>query len=328
MGVCLYTGPWMHTEVLSRRLLEFCGPQDFQTVDAQQIKNGALDFQGDRRPDLLVLPGGYSTELAKQLGEDGFEIIREYLRTGGRGLFICASAYSACNFIWHPPGHARIAPQQGHLSHATLDLFPQIEAFGPLPAPADESGPYGHGIETLSGYSGVGNAKVFYVAGPAFKVPASDQFKTLASYQRLEKSTDFSAAIVECTYGEGRVILAGPHIEYTTADIAARVRHPQRHVTMLNTPPMVGHIHPAADFLTSSALRFSISYSPTDPANEVRGGLFNRVMGDLVNVGPRHVEDKSHRHSQGLGSIGRRTLRRNMLLHTDNKKAPGTPDAF
>lgn len=328
MGVCLYTGPWMHTEVLSRRLLKFFGPQDFQTVDAQQIKNGALDFQGDRRPDLLVLPGGYSTELAKQLGQDGFEIIREYLRSGGRGLFICASAYSACNFIWHPPGHPRIAPQQGHLTHPTLDLFPQIEAFGPLPAPADETGPYGHGIESLSDYSGTGDAKVFYVAGPAFKVPAAGHFKTLAHYRRLKGKTDFSAAIVEATYGAGRVILAGPHIEYTTADIAARVGNPRRHVTMLNTPPMVGPVHPAAEFLASSALRFSLSYDPTDAANEVRDGFFNRVVGDLVDLRPRAESPTEGTRTHVLGSIGRRTLRHNMLVHAANKKAPRTVEGF
>lgn len=297
-----------HTEVLERRLKQYFGEQDFRTVSAHDIKTGALDFVDGRRPDLLVMPGGYSVALAEQLGEEGFAHIRKYLTAGGRGLFICASAYSACNFVWHPAGHQRVAPHQGHGSHATLNLFPHINALGPLPAPQDHSGPYGHGIETLSGYTGLGDARTFYVAGPAFQVPSHPGIKVLASYRRLLNTHAASAAIVQCEVGEGRVILAGPHIEYTTADIVARLQGP-RHETLLDTPAQEGpSVQPGADFLRNSSLAFRQTFDPNDPQIEVRAGLFNRILGDLTHMQPRQAQEISR---PGLGTVGRRTLRVN-----------------
>ena len=91
--------------ILSRRLADYFGAHNVALVDAEAIKNGAL--QG---ASLLVMPGGADLAYCEKLNGEGNALIRQFVENGGAYLGICAGAYYACNAIeWAMGTHQEIA---------------------------------------------------------------------------------------------------------------------------------------------------------------------------------------------------------------------------
>lgn len=61
-----------------------------EKVAAEEVRNGALDGFA-----VLIHPGGSGSKQGKQLGEEGREAVRSFVRRGGGFLGICAGAYLA-----------------------------------------------------------------------------------------------------------------------------------------------------------------------------------------------------------------------------------------
>ena len=56
---------------------------------------------------ILIVPGGYTERIARGWGEEGIEAIREFVKTGGAYIGICAGAYLAAERVKigrNPPG--------------------------------------------------------------------------------------------------------------------------------------------------------------------------------------------------------------------------------
>ncbi|NQT16841.1 MAG: biofilm PGA synthesis protein PgaB, partial [Planctomycetes bacterium] len=67
-----------------------------EKVTAEEVRNGALDGFA-----VLVHPGGSGSKQGKQLGEEGREAVRSFVRRGGGFLGICAGAYLAsADYPW------------------------------------------------------------------------------------------------------------------------------------------------------------------------------------------------------------------------------------
>ena len=54
-------------------------------VDGEAVRNGALD-----KADVLVVPGGWSGDESKDLGESGREMVKAFVRRGGGYIGTCA----------------------------------------------------------------------------------------------------------------------------------------------------------------------------------------------------------------------------------------------
>ncbi|MCT4696889.1 MAG: BPL-N domain-containing protein [Candidatus Cardinium sp.] len=152
---------------------------------------------------LLILPGGRDLYYIQSLQGQGNKQIQDYLSGGGNFLGICAGSYYSGTYLVFAPG----TPIEVIGSRA-LGLFQGVVK-GPILAP------YCYGS-----YKGASAARVLittdaqacylYYNGGGYFVDADkiDDTTVLARYQYGE------AAIIQCKYGLGRVILSGVHIEY------------------------------------------------------------------------------------------------------------------
>ena len=74
------------------RLLRSAPEVDSMLITAKDILEGKL-----KGVDVLVMPGGSGLDRCKDLGEEGFETIRKYIREGGRYYGTCAGFAMALN---------------------------------------------------------------------------------------------------------------------------------------------------------------------------------------------------------------------------------------
>jgi glutamine amidotransferase-like uncharacterized protein len=73
----------------------------FEGVSVTKLK--AEDFRSDKLADfdLLMQPGGSGGDQGRKLGEDGRDAIREFVKTGGGFVGICAGSYLAsADYDW------------------------------------------------------------------------------------------------------------------------------------------------------------------------------------------------------------------------------------
>jgi glutamine amidotransferase PdxT len=68
----------------------------FQTVTAEDIRQNALS-----KCDVIICPGGNAPKQAQNLGTEGCQAIREFVRSGGGYVGFCAGSYLAsAHFTW------------------------------------------------------------------------------------------------------------------------------------------------------------------------------------------------------------------------------------
>lgn len=158
------------------------------------------------RFDVIWFPGGFSYNYRTAISHHQF--IREFVAGGGGFVGICAGAYYASSFVeW-----------RGVSTDYPLNLFqgrgvgPGVDSWGahtplnlaPRHQPGEEQG------EQLP---------VFYFDGPYF-APQEDehQVEKIARYDR-----NGEAAVIAFPYGQGRVLLLGPHPELGFDPLTGRI---------------------------------------------------------------------------------------------------------
>jgi glutamine amidotransferase-like uncharacterized protein len=121
-------------------------------VTAKEIRDGGLD-----QFDVLIHPGGSGSGQAKALGDQGRELVRNFVRRGGGYVGICAGAYLAsAEYPWalklldarviddehwaRGVGKVTLSvPAQGQSALGTNDLSTEMHyENGPLLGPADQ----------------------------------------------------------------------------------------------------------------------------------------------------------------------------------------------
>ena len=175
---------------------------DAKRVLAADIRAGALeDF------DVLIMPGGSGSAQANDLGDSGKERVRQFVRTGGGYVGICAGAYLASSHydwslsiinakVWDRSHWAR---GQGDVSLLLSDAA-RTELVS--------------GIEVVD---------VYYAQGPLLvpdNKPTLPGYQVLATYgsEVAEKGAQVGSmvgthAIIRSKFGRGRVICFSPHPE-------------------------------------------------------------------------------------------------------------------
>lgn len=154
-----------------------------------------VDVRGLSEPQLqacsvLVIPGGYTKQMADGLGPDGLKQIRQFVLAGGGYIGICAGAYIAADKVevpGRPQGLGIIRIVNHRRSGKGMGTITAAKPDHPVWAGCKEG------------------ERIWHENGPAME-PAKG-VDTLAVY------SDGSAAVVCADYGKGRIVIFSPHPE-------------------------------------------------------------------------------------------------------------------
>ncbi len=170
-------------------------------IDADTVNDADL-----REIDVLYFPGGSAGPYQEDISAEGREKIQQLVRSGGCFIGTCAGAlFAAEQVIWEGVTDPR----------PTLGLFPGTVQ-GPLPEIyADPE----HGMcqvnldpHPITGME-PGTVWILYYNGPFFSPNSGAEVDIVGRYEITNEP-----AIVAFAYGEGRVLLTGPHPEWEEDD--------------------------------------------------------------------------------------------------------------
>jgi glutamine amidotransferase-like uncharacterized protein len=168
-------------------------------VTAADIRNDILSDY-----DIIAVPGGWAWAYFQDLTNSGVVKIRNFVENGGAFFGVCAGAYFACdNIRW-----------EGGTIGYSLDLYPNL-GIGPIEEIAAWPG---HNMtrinlnKTVTGIDLSGEPDshiVMYYGGPYFETAGTDGVSVIATYDVNDEP-----AIIAYEYGQGRLVLSGPHVEW------------------------------------------------------------------------------------------------------------------
>ena len=186
------------------------GVKAFENVlDWKDISHARVDAleinQNDLRPlyQAIYFPGGFAWYYKAAIDSNGLRHIRELVQDGGSYLGICAGAYFASDSVyWEEDG----------LIDYPLNLFDGV-AKGAIDAiaPWDD---YTMTTLTMQPDNPInqyepGTERMLYYGGPVFLPHHPEIIDTTATWAAYNDSL----AMINFTYGSGRVLLLGPHPE-------------------------------------------------------------------------------------------------------------------
>ncbi|WP_419241670.1 BPL-N domain-containing protein [Cardinium endosymbiont of Nabis limbatus] len=181
-------------------------PKDYRVgyISALEI----IDGSGLKGTRLLILPGGRDLYYVKSLQGKGDQQIQDYLSSGGNFLGICAgSYYSGTYLIFAQATSIEVVGPRG------LGLFQGIVK-GPVLAPYYYGSHKGaSAARVITTYSQEEKDCYLYYNGGGYFVNAENVADTVV-LARYTNNPLAQAAIIQCHYGLGNVVLSGIHLEY------------------------------------------------------------------------------------------------------------------
>lgn len=166
--------------------------QKTQYVSAKEISAKSLT-----QADVWVQPGGDALELARVISKEKMSALREFIFNGGSYVGFCAGAFFADQWI----DDNKTVQGLGVLAGETYDFLP-TETATVLPI--------SWGTEVR---------EMYHQGGPAFRLnfnsDSGSSAGTNSNVAILARYSDSAPAIIEYSYGKGKVILVGPHPEAT-----------------------------------------------------------------------------------------------------------------
>jgi hypothetical protein len=215
----------------------------FKIVRGAAIARGLLEKE---RPEVLIVPGGFSRQKMEALGSAGAQAIRDFAASGGAYLGFCGGAGFAltdpyglglCPFVRKPfsnrlqhfaSGHIRAAPQRENpLTPLWMEETPLLPVWWPArfapetPTTLAESLDNSGAVDVLAAYG---------APGPDFMMAdirvGALPGKTLAAWEaKYGVSLDPTflmggPCIVSGRYGQGRYVLSHAHLETPGSPVA------------------------------------------------------------------------------------------------------------
>ena len=210
-----------------------------ELINANQIRSGSLRERVENGDEmkvfLLCIGGGYDLGYLKALEETGCDEIRNYVLAGGNYLGICAGGYFAAQSIEFDlhgkyevvgnrlglfPGKA-IGPVNADFQYNSEDgakaIRCQFPSFARITSPLDSTD------LVISLYLNGG----FWLVPPANEERATSSYEPIAYYCEEESNHEMMTrmeskqpiAMVKCSYGKGKCLLSGVHIEFNANDL-------------------------------------------------------------------------------------------------------------
>lgn len=197
-----------------RSLLDFqrALPSDAFTFDVLapcDVQDGGLNDY-----DLVLVPGGNASEQAHELGRVGARAIRDYVRSGGGYLGVCAGAY--------------LASSQEKYNHRLVNARPRA------PRPGAEGDTervqlkftrLGAKILGIADDAGEALKEVAYTGGPIFHADYQLDLSEALTLAEFDGAFDDepAGAIALSSFGEGCACVISPHVERSESwDVALR----------------------------------------------------------------------------------------------------------
>ena len=189
--------------------------------------------------DLLIHPGGSGSQQAKQLGADGRQAIRRFVRTGGGFVGFCAGAYLAsAQYSWSLDLLDARVLDRAHWARGSGRVDIRLTAPGRKLFAVNQP-----------------NTGIHYGQGPLL-VPARDDsipdYVPLATYQTEitqngapEGVMEGTTAIAAGEFGRGRVVCFSPHPEMTEG-LESFVHRAVEHVRRESRAPLCRRSAPQA----------------------------------------------------------------------------------
>ncbi len=189
-------GPQLIQKILTDR------KQNTEIVSPDDVREGKL-----KKFDVVIFPGGSGSAESKGLGEEGLQQVRDFVRSGGGYVGVCAGAYlGTSRYEW---GLKVIDAQ-------TVDSKHWKRGSGMVQIELTDTGRQVLGNRT-------GPFEIRYANGPLlgpFNDDALPDYEVLA-YFRSELAENGAPtgvmvntpAIISAPYNEGRVLLISPHAE-------------------------------------------------------------------------------------------------------------------
>jgi len=191
------SGVWNDGVIAFERFLQWKGLSSFE-CDGAYIEDNELVGSYD----VLFFPGGDFTSYANHINGVGLQHIRDFINAGGGYLGICGGGYFACDQVsW-----------RGQVLDMPLNLFNGLGS-----GPITEIAPWlqytmtsitMNGSHLINHYEPATESIVYY-GGAAFYPYEGQQMEVIGSYDGYNNDT----AILDFYFGNGRVLLCGPHPE-------------------------------------------------------------------------------------------------------------------
>ncbi|KHJ31733.1 putative biotin apo-protein ligase [Erysiphe necator] len=177
---------------------------------------------------LLVFPGGADTGYCNSLNGDGFRIIDQYVRRGGAYLGFCAGGYfgsSRCEFEVGNRSLEVVGPRE-------LSFFPGTCRGSAFKGFEYNSEAGAKAVELIiPSESSLSPCKFnsYYNGGGAFVDAANFSDKGIEILAKYSDPLDIdggdgNAAVVYCKVNQGKVILTGPHPEFSALNLDPRTK--------------------------------------------------------------------------------------------------------
>ena len=201
VGIFAGTGPRSNGCVEWFRLVNASPEMNLTLLDADDVRAGALE-----KLDVLVMPGGSSPMIKKDLGSAGVAKLKDYIRKGGGYVGTCAG----CSLVMEEKEDATRG----------ISVIPYGRAGSKgkflMPVDVNERGAAAMGIKA-------GEYKIRYSAGPVL-FPSTNKIEGASFEVWGSYASDFDCpksklrmkgmgAIVGGTYGKGRVFAIACHPE-------------------------------------------------------------------------------------------------------------------
>ncbi|KAI8838392.1 biotin-protein ligase [Chytridium lagenaria] len=176
---------------------------------------------------LFVIPGGRDVPYVESLSPDGTSKIKNWVQSGGNYLGICAGAYF---------GSSRVEFERGRNEYEVIGSRPLAFLDGTAKGSCtpgfrynDETSACAVGVK-VEGIAGLENSVFSVLAngGPFFecKDEKADGLAILARYtDGVVDNAVGKVAIVATDFGQGKVILCGPHLETDAKDSVLSQQH-------------------------------------------------------------------------------------------------------
>jgi glutamine amidotransferase-like uncharacterized protein len=176
---------------------------DYKGITWQYISASTINKQSwETWYDAIYFPGGYSADYKSAITTTGMNKIRSFVNNGGRYIGICAGAFFACDKVdWE--GRVYDYPLKLFLGrgYGAIDQIIPWSGYTMTTVNINKNNPinqYEPATETI-----------LYYGGPAFYPNQGQQMNVIATWQAYNNDP----AIINFNYGNGRVLLVGPHPE-------------------------------------------------------------------------------------------------------------------